>query len=219
MEMDAEQSGHVSKRGFMQFLRNRPQLRRLLMHAGQEAYKEKMDTGSRRGSKDPTLLAPKEAEALEMRRLLRLLKEIDEDGNGTLEFEEFEEFWRKAGLFLEYKTKENPRERIAVVLGQIHEAKIDGEEMDSKLIGQLSALGKEHLNANARRKSEDLTNACPTSITSNSICGPSVHSGRRNSETFKNTGISLVSMPAPVVRRKFNSDSNVLWGLKSRSMM
>lgn len=148
MEMDVERSGHVSKEGFMQFIRNRPQLRRLFIHAGQERYKV---TGGRKFE-----ITGKEAEALEIRRLLKLLKEIDQDGNGTLEWEEFLDFWRVAGFLLEYETKNNPREQIAEVLGQIHESHTNGTS-DDRLRGQLSNLAAEHLSSQSRRKSQDLS--------------------------------------------------------------
>jgi hypothetical protein len=156
MEMDIERSGHVTKQGFMQFIRNRPQLRSLFIKAGQERHKN----GGGGGHHEIT---GKEAEALEIRRLLKLLKEIDADGNGTLEWEEFLDFWRVAGFLLEYETKNNPREQIAEVLGQIHDTMQNGDS-DERLSGHLSQLAKEHLSSQSRRKSQDLTNANPEPV-------------------------------------------------------
>lgn len=157
MEMDTEKDGRVSKQGFLQFFRDRPPLRRLLMYAGQVAFKEKMEAGSRKGSKEASAhytrpqtsrgVTAKEAEALTMRRLLRLLKAIDEDGSGTIEWDEFVEFWRKAGFLLEYETKDNPREQIADLLGQIHDDQSDGTKADDNVVQRLSVLGKTHLSS------------------------------------------------------------------------
>jgi len=41
----------------------------------------------------------------EILRIKRILDDIDTDGSGTMEWEEFVEFFRRAGLFLEYKTR------------------------------------------------------------------------------------------------------------------
>lgn len=41
----------------------------------------------------------------EVYRIKEILKEVDTDGNGTMEWAEFVEFFRRAGLLLEYKTQ------------------------------------------------------------------------------------------------------------------
>jgi hypothetical protein len=189
MEMDTEQNGHVTKQGFMQFLRYRPEFRRLLVHAGQDTHKDKLNAGAGKGYKES--IGPKEAEAIEMRRVLKLLREIDEDGNGCMEFEEFIAFWRKSGFLLEYESKSNPRDQIADVLGQIHEDKIDGRNTDDKLSGHLSSLAKKHLSTESRRKSEDLTASLASAGGASSI--PYVV--RRNSDSFKNTGQMMLQSP------------------------
>lgn len=147
MEMDIDQTGSVTKDGFMTFLRDRPQLRSLMLaHAP-----------AKNNGKPARVVSQRESEALEMRRLLKVLKDIDEDKNGTLEWEEFVEFFRRSGYLLEYSTKENPREKIADVLGQIHEKKIEGEDVEDDLLDKLNKMAGSHMNDQARRKSQDIT--------------------------------------------------------------
>lgn len=166
IEMDGESSGHVTKDGFMSFLRSRPQLRRLMLQTHDTNKQQKaggptLDKGHvasarlKTGASSTRTPSSREAEALEMRRLLKLLKEIDEDKNGTLEWEEFIEFFRRAGYLLEYATKENPREEIASIMGRMHDQKMEGKELDEELADRLSSLGQEHLPSHTRRKSED----------------------------------------------------------------
>lgn len=43
----------------------------------------------------------------EVQRIKRILDDIDTDGSGTMEWREFVEFFRRAGLFLEYRTRQS----------------------------------------------------------------------------------------------------------------
>lgn len=151
MEMDSNRSGSVTKQEFIHFLRNRPRLRRLFIDAGKQRRQQYKG--------DATQITDSQAEALEMRRLLKLLKEIDEDGNGTLEFEEFLDFWRVSGFLLEYETPSNPREQIAAVLGQIQEGQGNDETDSPNLKSTVASLCKRHLSSFHHRKSLDLINA------------------------------------------------------------
>merc|ERR1712070_796074 len=43
----------------------------------------------------------------EIYRIKEILKEVDTDGSGTMEWDEFVDFFRRAGLLLEYHTEYN----------------------------------------------------------------------------------------------------------------
>lgn len=47
----------------------------------------------------------KQAQREEVYRIKEILKEVDTDGSGSMEWDEFVEFFRRAGLLLEYKTR------------------------------------------------------------------------------------------------------------------
>jgi hypothetical protein len=100
----------------------------------------------------------RETEALEMRRILKFLKEIDEDGNGTLEWDEFVAFFRKAGYLLEYSEKDNPREKIADLLGQINDQQVEGDDVEDfpDLVDEFQKLTQKHMALQCRRQSREL---------------------------------------------------------------
>lgn len=152
MEMDTEQSGHVTKDAFMLFLRQRPQLRNLMLAQSQQQVGK---------NAKEALMTKQAAHALEMRRMLKVLRDIDEDKNGTLEWEEFIEFFRKSGYLLEYSRENphNPREKLAHIMGQIHDQKLEREDIDNKLVGNLAELAGKHLNVHARRRSRELVDS------------------------------------------------------------
>lgn len=50
-----------------------------------------------------------------VKKILRILKEVDKDGSGSTEFDEFVEFFRKAEVLLEYRSeKAQTRNRVAL---------------------------------------------------------------------------------------------------------
>lgn len=156
MEMDRDSSGHVTKEDFFAYLDQRPALKQLFVaHSPKNSRKP----GGREVSQ-------KEAQALEMRRLLKVLREIDEDKNGTLEWEEFIEFFKRSGYLLEYSDNNNPRVKMAECLGQIHDAQMEGEDVDDKVMNDLRMMSKEHASTNVRRKSQDLANGIDVSAMS-----------------------------------------------------
>jgi len=113
--------------------------------------------GAQKDDVDNKILMIEEGKIALAEHVQALLEDVDEDKNGTLEWEEFIEFFRRAGYLLEYATKDNPREQIAGILGQIHDSKTEGKTCDTRMVESLSSLGKEHLPTNTRRKSQDLT--------------------------------------------------------------
>merc|ERR1711904_300180 len=85
----------------------------------------------------------------EKRRLGELWIEIDTNGNGTLEWDEFLEFFRKTGRLLVYETKDNPRDRLAGMLQEMHEQQGDlASEADRNAFEELA---KNYLDLGRRR--------------------------------------------------------------------
>jgi len=113
IEMDTDNSGVVTKEEFMNFLRDRPLLQNAFWEGVQGIKPELYFSQTPRS-------AQRSAQALGIKRVLKLFREIDADNSGSLEWEEFLEFFHRTGLLLEYAIVNNPRDRMAEMLGKQH---------------------------------------------------------------------------------------------------
>lgn len=110
IEMDINANGNVSKDEFINYLRSRPQLQSI-MYEGLDSMQssEQLDDDGR--------CSPRRVRAMGAHRIIKLYKILDKDRNGVLQWEEFFGFFQQAGLLLSYATSDNPRDRMADVLG------------------------------------------------------------------------------------------------------
>lgn len=118
ISMDTDMSGEISKDEFVAFLRKNAHLQTMML--GQ--LKDTTSDGICES------LTPRRArrsrEALGVKRMVKLFKEIDENRNGQMDFEEFVEFFRQAGFLLEYRTPDNPRNREEEMLAKEHSRRV-----------------------------------------------------------------------------------------------
>merc|ERR1719321_187034 len=63
-------------------------------------------------------ISPKKARLVGSNRIAKIYKDIDVNKNGSLQWEEFLDFFRRKGLLLTYATPNNPRDRMAETLGK-----------------------------------------------------------------------------------------------------
>lgn len=125
--IDSNHSGDISKTEWFTFMRTNRQLKMLILG-------DTVETDSR-------------ADAKEMRKLLDIWKSIDTDGNGTLDFDEFVEFFRKSNMLLEYASKDNPRDRIASIVDNVNgNVALQGSELD-----EFQQLASKHLQHERRQ--------------------------------------------------------------------
>lgn len=106
-EMDEQRTGSITQRVFIAKLRQRKDLHAMFASINAQ-WQENQDNGKDLGdskNSDEPLAAGDQARA-EHRRIKQILKEIDSDGSGSMEWEEFVEFFRRAGVLLEYETQE-----------------------------------------------------------------------------------------------------------------
>lgn len=115
-DIDAKSTGCVTQRELIVALRKHQVLQALFSAAsGLEYYDSQGFVGT--GAVDAT--------RDEIRRIKRILADIDTDGSGTMEWPEFLEFFRRSGLLLEYRTNDalnRPKSAEGLVKGQARRA-------------------------------------------------------------------------------------------------
>jgi len=120
-EMDSDHSGHISKSEWFEFLRKNPEFKAMILNgSGALPPKDRFSAEA--------ILALKD-EAKLMRRLLKIWREIDTDGNGTLEWEEFVEIFRRSGNLLEYREQDTPKVRLAQIITNMHEGRVQNDQL------------------------------------------------------------------------------------------
>lgn len=137
-EMDQQLNGHVTKAEWLEFLRKNNDVKHFMIDGGMKGHKQSTDRQMERFRE----------EVKEMRRLLFIWREIDENHNGYLEWDEFVEFFRRSGNLLEYRIEENPKTRLAEYVGKIHDSPSDVSET---MLEELEDLAKYNLTGEKRR--------------------------------------------------------------------
>jgi len=130
-KMDQDRCGHVSKKQFMHFIASQPQLLRVLVNGHESQLSGE--------------------EAVCWRRLSKMWRELcDESSNqDQMEWSSFVEFFRRQGMLLEYKTKDNPKDRLAHMLADMHAKPL---EQQWRTVDEFARLRKTHLQG--RQQSE-----------------------------------------------------------------
>lgn len=131
--MDAERAGHITKLQWTTFFRANPSFKSVFLDAGPHA-------------------AGVKAEAEEFRQLVRIRKEIDHGGGGTITFDKFVRYFRECGRVVEYETENAPTERIGAILGDLHGGPSAGPRnvMSDQQFEEFDNLTK-HLDSRRRR--------------------------------------------------------------------
>lgn len=107
--LDRDSSGSITQRELIVALRGKPRMQEIFMQTG--GFSEQQQEGE--GPNDDWAgggVRPSEYKShlrrQEIYRIKEILADIDEDGNGCMEWPEFVDFFRRAGLLLEYHTRE-----------------------------------------------------------------------------------------------------------------
>lgn len=98
-EIDGDQSGSITRRELIVALRNHKELQTLLGQCGSAAQ---ADTYRNPREAEP---CPIDAQNTEMKRIVKILHQVDTDGSGSVEWDEFVEIFRRGGYLVEYKTR------------------------------------------------------------------------------------------------------------------
>lgn len=143
--MDTAGSGRVNRQAWFDFLRRHPDLKAVLVRsasAGEDCPPPDTLEAAELGREDINVQG--------IRFILRLWRELDTSNSGTLEWEQFVEFFRIAGHLQEYVTK-NPKQTLAEKLRVINE---DCGSVDAKELDSLHLLKNKHLALDKRRRLE-----------------------------------------------------------------
>eukprot|EP00747_Dinoflagellata_sp_TGD_P211211 gnl/TRDRNA2_/TRDRNA2_84410_c0_seq3.p1 gnl/TRDRNA2_/TRDRNA2_84410_c0~~gnl/TRDRNA2_/TRDRNA2_84410_c0_seq3.p1 ORF type:complete len:304 (+),score=41.40 gnl/TRDRNA2_/TRDRNA2_84410_c0_seq3:64-912(+) len=165
-KMDEDRTGSITKPRWLEFLRRNPEFRTIILGRGMTKLITKVSFKN----------LHEEARQLrqEKRHLGHLWTELDTDGNGTLEWDEFLEFFSKTGRLLVYETKDNPRDRLAGMLQEMHEQQNDlaseaerneFNDLSKKYLdlGRRRSLGAAVEEAKSRSRSDSNSSTCSTS--------------------------------------------------------
>lgn len=145
-EMDVQKVGHIGKNEWMKFLNSHDnkKLKQIILHGVYALPGRDINIISEKETQ-------REKEALEMRRLLKIWRQLDKNGNGTLEWEEFLNFFRRADMLLEFSDKEHPRARLAKILGDVQD---HGSTVDTSTFEEFENLTKVHTHGQRRKSLE-----------------------------------------------------------------
>lgn len=151
IEMDEQKHGSVTKTQWLNFMRKHPGLIKVMVGGSDTTAWAVKDRFSEEGRKQLTELAR------QLKELRVMFSVVDEDKSGTIEFEEFVEFFRKIGFFLEYKTDQNARLRLAHMLGEACEKEANDREETDKRQKEFTSLSSQHLQGGQKRRMSDTT--------------------------------------------------------------
>eukprot|EP00927_Polykrikos_kofoidii_P074615 TRINITY_DN7063_c0_g1_i1.p1 TRINITY_DN7063_c0_g1~~TRINITY_DN7063_c0_g1_i1.p1 ORF type:complete len:359 (-),score=50.58 TRINITY_DN7063_c0_g1_i1:93-1169(-) len=112
-DIDRDCSGQITQREFIVALRNRPQTLKMFenihsIEAGQNDRASAAENPNSRTADELSISSRRAAADLAREKIYRIkdmLNDIDTDGNGSMEWDEFVDFFRRAGLLLEYHTQ------------------------------------------------------------------------------------------------------------------
>lgn len=98
-EIDADGGGQVSRRELIVAMRNHKDLQAVLLSAS--ANSENKSAADDAEAREDAI----QAKNAELRRIMTIMSEVDTDGSGYMDWEEFVEFFRRSGFLLEYDTR------------------------------------------------------------------------------------------------------------------
>jgi len=140
--IDTDKDGIISKQEWFNFVRQHPKFRQMMLNLTGEWVVDRLAL---------TNMQRVRAEAMEMKQVMKVFRDLDLDSSGTLDFEEFLEFFRRTGHLIQYKGEANPREEMASILGDIHHNK---EAVGNSTVHRLLSLAQHNLTSKQSRAIE-----------------------------------------------------------------
>lgn len=143
--MDIDHDGHITKQEWFSFLSGNIRLRHILLHREAEPPNFIKD----RFSAETVQMLQEEAK--ELKKLTRIMRELDANKNGMLEFDEFVDLFRRSGHLMQYRLDSNPRIQMAGLLGGMHN---DLDNISEVVAEEFEHLAKWNLQGERRRVME-----------------------------------------------------------------
>eukprot|EP00928_Gymnodinium_smaydae_P060764 TRINITY_DN4455_c1_g1_i1.p1 TRINITY_DN4455_c1_g1~~TRINITY_DN4455_c1_g1_i1.p1 ORF type:complete len:478 (+),score=50.34 TRINITY_DN4455_c1_g1_i1:151-1584(+) len=174
-EMDWKGDGYVAKQAYLAALKDNAWFRQYIV------YKER---------RLPSSVKPTAMElSFELRKGLRFWREMDRGRKNTIDWDDFVEFFRRSGLLFEYQNSDNPRTKMAELMGNLNKhatSKTESEPME-----KLRSLVKEHLSSDSMRRQslragarEEPMETMPLGTVRSSLRAP-----RSKTSTFNNSRV------------------------------
>eukprot|EP00811_Abedinium_folium_P005432 NODE_15003_length_1073_cov_4.677590.p1 GENE.NODE_15003_length_1073_cov_4.677590~~NODE_15003_length_1073_cov_4.677590.p1 ORF type:complete len:282 (-),score=40.18 NODE_15003_length_1073_cov_4.677590:125-970(-) len=136
--MDRDGQGAITSKRWIAFMRQNPTLRQNLFACSAWQQEESDEAQVRSNS----------STAKECKRLLSLWRSIAVADDGTLNFDEFVEFFRLSGNLLEYNNTHNPRTILADTLSDIWEGDLEPTPQNYR---EFKTFCRQHLGQDTRR--------------------------------------------------------------------
>jgi len=136
-QMDLDRRGHVSKTQFIHFLVSQPWLQKLFV----EDRNPQLNVAPN-GWQQRVVCAP---------MLSKIWRELCENRphEQEMEWRGFSNFFRRRGMLIHYKTKHNPKDRLASMLADMH---IQPLEQDSQTLDEFVRLRRTHLQGQQKKQ-------------------------------------------------------------------
>jgi len=136
--MDVDRNGCIGKGEFMEFLKHRPRLQFLLVEGCVAP-----ETIWRHGPQEKAVI---------WRRQSSTWKELS-CGEENVKWSGFVDFFRKRGLVVDYKTKDNPKDRLADLVADIHVKRM---QQDCQTLEEFVHLRRSHLQGKQKHRLKTL---------------------------------------------------------------
>jgi len=141
--IDVDRSGGITRHEWFDFIVKHPKFRDVVLGASSQPLKERFSLVSWHHLRH---------QAVQTRKVMKMIKDLDTDSNGMIQFDEFVEFFRRTGRLVEYQSDANPMVQMADFLGDVHSKEVAA--VSDAEARQVVQLAKQNLQGRRRKQIE-----------------------------------------------------------------